>query len=100
MATKKKLKKLSNQQKINVFDSIEDNGADFAVSEGYLDDLTKGTVLEPYVKAYKKAQKEFNAKTLKLGLTSDEIEDLKDKLAAEEEEADQEDGDEGDDGTF
>jgi len=84
VATKKKLKKLSNQQKIDIADSIDDNGAFFAVLEGYLDELTKGTVLEPYVKAYKKAQKEFNAKILKLGLTFEKIEDLRDQLAAEE----------------
>jgi membrane-bound lytic murein transglycosylase B len=61
MATPKKPKKLTAQQKLDVYYAFDNEGQEYAVIEGYLDETVKGTAFAAAVNDYKKAAKAFHA---------------------------------------
>lgn len=77
MTTTKKTKKLTNEQKVKIYDTIDNEGAVTALVNGYLDAEVKGTTLAPVVKEAKKALQKFNGKLEKLGMDYDNIQFLR-----------------------
>jgi len=73
----KKAKKLTDQQKVDIYYSVDNEGLAQSITEGYLDDNVKGTALAPLVKAAQKAIKAVESKLEKLGIGFDGYENVK-----------------------